>query len=181
MPHDHSCTDGCGCGPVSAPGPRPDVAQSPTPWRPKQTLRALSIAIIRRGESVLAGPVFDDAGQIIGWRPLGGEIEFGEAAHAALIRELHEETGQEICDVHQIGVLENLFTHHGQTGHEIVLVFAARFANAALYEADHIAFAEQDGIQMEAKWVSLAKAAAGRVALFPDGLADLLLANQPAR
>lgn len=174
MPHDQSCGSGCGCGGGHDHGPRPDVAQIQPPWRPRQQVRALTIAIFRRGDYVLAGPVHDDNAQIKGWRPLGGGIEFGERASDALIRELREETGQEICDLQQIGVMENLFTHHGHTGHEIALIFEARFVNADIYAADQLSFAEQDGIEMHAKWISLAKARAGRVALYPDGLADLL-------
>ncbi|WP_299924709.1 NUDIX domain-containing protein [uncultured Pelagimonas sp.] len=177
MAHDHSCGSGCGCDHHADTGPRPDVAQTPPPWRPAQRIRVLSIAIFRRGDHILAGPVYDDNGQIKGWRPLGGGIEFGERAIDALARELQEETGQEITDIHHIGVMENLFTHHGETGHEIVMIYAARFANPDIYKADLVAFAEEDGIEMHAKWISLPKALAGRTQLFPAGLAERLLAK----
>lgn len=175
MPHDHACSSRCGCAPATGDhGLRPDVSQIPKPWRPRPAVRAIAIAIFRREDHILAGPVYDDDGQIKGWRPLGGGIEFGERAADTLVRELHEETGQKICNIHQIGVLENLFDHHGQTGHEIVLVFEARFAQAAIYTADQLSYKEQGGVEMHAKWVSLSKARAGRVALYPDGLAALL-------
>lgn len=175
MPHDHACSAQCGCGPTSGDtGLRPDVAQIPKPWRPRESLRAIAIAIFRRGDHILAGPVYDDNAQIKGWRPLGGGIAFGERAADTLSREIREETGQEICDLRQIGVLENLYQHHGQTGHELVMVFEAAFANTDVYLADQLSFKEEDGIEMHAKWVSLARARAGRVALYPEGLADLL-------
>lgn len=174
MAHDHSCSAGCGCGTGPSTGPRPEVAQTPPPWRPRQTVRSIAIAIFRRDDQILAGPVYDDAGQIKGWRPLGGEIEFGETAEACLHREFLEETKQNITDLRPIGVLQNIFQHHGDTGHEIVLVYEARFEAEEIYQADQLAFAEQDGIELHAKWVSLPKARAGRMALYPDGLADML-------
>ncbi|MGH1413151.1 MAG: NUDIX hydrolase [Pelagimonas sp.] len=134
----------------------------------------MAIGIFRREDYVLAGPVYDDDAQIKGWRPLGGEIEFGERGADALIREMREETNQEVTDVRIIGTLENLYEHHGEKGHEMVLVYEARFANPSIYDADQLAFAEADGLEMQAKWISLPKARAGRIALYPDGLADLL-------
>lgn len=173
----HQCGEACGCGHDHGGDPggeRFGVAVAPKPWRPGQGVRVIAIAVIERAGQVLAGPVYDDAGQIIGWRPLGGAVEPGERAEAAVMREMAEETGQGIEGLSQIAVMENIFHHEGAMGHEIVFVFRARFADAALYEADQIAFAEADGREEAAKWVSLAKAQAGRVRLFPEGLADLL-------
>lgn len=180
MPHDHSCHDpacesGCGHEHGADPlGPRPPVAEQPRPWRPAAQLRALAVGIFERDGQILCGPVHGDDGTIKGWRPLGGAIEFGERAADALSREIQEETGQHITDVRPLGVLENLFEHEGVAGHEIVMVLSARFCNETLYDADQLAFREGDGPEMTAKWVSLDKARAGRVQLFPNGLADLL-------
>ncbi len=176
MPHDHSCNDplcGCGTGCGHDHGPRPPVAQPVRPWRPRDHIRAIAIAIFEREGQILAGPVYDDKGQIKGWRPLGGGIEFGERAEDTLSRELREETGQGITNLTQIGVLQNLFDHEGSQGHEVVFVFTARFENETLYEADQLAFVEGDSAET-AKWISLEKARAGRLNLFPDGLIDLL-------
>lgn len=178
MPHDHACHDpACGCGHdhgADPLGPRPPVAESPRPWRPVAGVRTLAIGIFERDGQILCAPVHSDDGTIKGWRPLGGAIEFGERAAEALAREIQEETAQEIADIRPLGVLENLFEHEGAAGHEIVFVLAARFANDTLYEADQLAFREGDGPEMTAKWVSLDKARAGRMQLFPNGLADLL-------
>lgn len=178
MPHDHSCHDpACGCGHdhgANPVGPRPPVAEAPRPWRPAAHVRPLAVGIFQRDGQILCGPVHNDDGTIKGWRPLGGAIGFGERAAEALTREIREESEQEITDIRPLGVLENLFEHEGMAGHEIVFVLAARFTNETLYEADQLAFREGDGPEMTAKWVSLDKARAGRMQLFPDGLADLL-------
>jgi len=179
MTKPHSCSDpACGCGHDHAgdpAGPRFEVAQPPQPWRPRSYVRPVSIAVFEREEQILAAPVYSDAGQIKGWRPLGGEIEPGERAEIALIRELAEETGQTIEGLERLGVLENLYEHEGVAGHEIVFVFSARFQNAHIYDADQLAFRETpDGREDMAKWIPLARVRAGRTALFPDGLIDLI-------
>lgn len=178
MPHDHTCHDAaCGCGHDHGANPhgiRPPVAEAPKPWRPASHLRALAIGIFEREGQILCAPVHNDDGTIMGWRPLGGAIEFGERAADALAREIEEEAGQAITGAKLLGVLENLFEHEGTAGHEIVFVLSARFANETLYEADQLAIQDRDGSEMTAKWVSLEKARAGRMQLFPEGLADLL-------
>ncbi len=44
-------------------------------------------------------------------------------AEGALRRELVEELGVTLGDVHPLGVIENLFVYEGRPGHEVVHVF----------------------------------------------------------
>jgi ADP-ribose pyrophosphatase YjhB (NUDIX family) len=176
MPHDTACTDpACGCGHAHGTdhGPRPPVAEAPAPWRPADRVRVLALGVFRREDQILCAPVHSDDGTILGWRPLGGAVAFGERAADALAREIREETGQEIADIRPLGVLENLFTHEGAAGHEVIFVFDARFTRPEIYAADALAFTEA-GHAGEAKWIALAKARAGRIRLYPEGLAGLL-------
>ncbi|MDW3844990.1 NUDIX domain-containing protein [Micromonospora sp. BRA006-A] len=57
---------------------------------------------------------------------MGGGIDFGETAEAAVRRELREELDVDLLDVRLLGVLENLFHAFGRDGHEIVFVFDCR-------------------------------------------------------
>ena len=60
---------------------------------------------------------------------MGGGIDFGEMAEAAVRRDLREELDVELLDERLLGVLENLFHAFGRYGHEIVFVYDCRFAD----------------------------------------------------
>jgi hypothetical protein len=72
----------------------------------------------------------------------------------------------------QLGVLENLFEHRGNPGHEIVCVFDASFADSRLYGAPTLPILEA-GWHGPAQWISLSDRAP-TIPLYPDGLAALL-------
>jgi ADP-ribose pyrophosphatase YjhB (NUDIX family) len=76
------------------------------------------------------------------FRPLGGAVEFGEAAVDALRREIREELDDEIEHPVLLGVLENLFQFDGTPCHEIVFVFEARLVNTSVYAQPSVPFAE---------------------------------------
>lgn len=54
------------------------------------------------------------------WGPVGGKLEYLEAAHQAALRELREETSLDLCSPCFIGFTENI----GQYPHYVVLWFA---------------------------------------------------------
>lgn len=69
------------------------------------------------------------------YRLSGGGVEFGELAAEALKREFMEEYGIEIIVGERLEARENIF-HYIGIGHEIVLVFAAEFADKTLYDKE---------------------------------------------
>lgn len=111
--------------------------------------------------------VCDDDGNTKGWRPLGGGTEVGEPAEAAVARELREELGLEVARARFLGVLENIYEHHGVTGHELVMAYdvtlAAPPADAPLEFFDGT-------IRIEVRWIPLAAFRSGREVLMPPAL-----------
>jgi len=101
----------------------------------------------------------------VGWRPVGGTIEFGERAADALSREFREELGEDICDLQALCVLENLYTHNGAGGHEIVFVFSANFVKTRAYRRESYEFVDGK-IRNEVKWVDDAEFLEGSQELF---------------
>jgi ADP-ribose pyrophosphatase YjhB (NUDIX family) len=130
------------------------MTSSSTTWRPHAIVRPGAIGIVRRGDQILVMAVRDDDGVIKGWRPLGGAIEFGEHAADAVKREFVEELGSAIEVTRFVAVLENLYSHHGAPGHEIVFVFDVTFGDAGLYARERFMFVD-GGVTNEAEWVAL--------------------------
>lgn len=143
-------------------------------WRPPSVVRPIAIGVIRRGDELLLMVVRSDDGTIKGYRPLGGSIEFGERAADALNREFAEELGLAIAEPVLVTVLENLYTHHGAAGHEIVFVFEAAFVDKDAYRCDGFSY-EDGGVRNDVAWVALARFRAGEAELYPTGLLQQLM------
>ncbi|MGD7045916.1 NUDIX hydrolase [Jeotgalibacillus proteolyticus] len=88
------------------------------------------------------------------YRPLGGTIELGEKSGDALKREYKEEIGAEIEIDCYLGCLESIFRVDDQTGHEIILLYAASFKDPMLYE-EELFHVTEPGKETVAIWVPL--------------------------
>ncbi|MCO8275809.1 NUDIX domain-containing protein [Actinoplanes sp. TRM 88003] len=131
-------------------------------------IRPIALAVPRRGDDILVFEAHDGSF----FRPLGGGIEFGETAEAALRREMREELAVDVEDVRCLGVLENLFHACGRDGHEIVFVFDCRLSDPAVYDRDVVGEVLDDpGTRV--LWHPLDSFTAD-APLYPAGLADLL-------
>ena len=135
-------------------------------------IRIVAIGLFRRDGRILVAPGHDDVKAQRFFRPLGGAVEFGEAAADTLGREIREELGLEIRDAVRLGVLENRFVYRGEPGHEIVFVFDAAFVDERVYARDALPIVEP-GWDGPATWVD---PSALSVPLYPTGL-DRLVAG----
>lgn len=141
----------------------------------RDLIKPKAMAVFRRGNQILVNEVRESDGRLVGFRIPGGHVEFAEYAQDTIIREIREELGAEIADVQKIGVLENVFTYMEQTGHEIIFVYAARFADEALYAEDSLTAHEDNGTAFTLVWYDPKNLPEG-AALYPDGLLDLIAA-----
>ena len=132
-------------------------------------VRPLALAIVRRGDTILVGESRDRVKDETFYRPVGGEIDFGEHAAEALEREVREELRVTVQRADLLGVLENVFTFEGGPGHEIVFVYAVELAESLPEGRIKIADAPDDAV-----WMPLEAFADGGAPLYPDGLYELL-------
>ena len=137
-------------------------------------VRPVALCVIRRDDKLLVFEGFDAAKNDHFYRPLGGTIEFGESSAEAAAREMAEELDTEVRNVRWLGVLENIFTVHGQVGHEIVMLYEADFADETLYGRDPIWGQEDDGSPIKAVWKPMDDFREGRGRLVPEGLLAIL-------
>ncbi|WP_282029631.1 NUDIX hydrolase [Paracoccus marcusii] len=142
-----------------------------TVWRPAPQIRLKALGLHWRGNRLLAAEVLDDAGRVKGVRPLGGSVEFGETTEAAVIREFQEELGITVETIGPPLFLENIFTHEGSVGHEILAIYDVTFPTDALANETRIEFKEDNGTTCFAEWFALDTLdLPGRPQLYPEGL-----------
>lgn len=147
-----------------------------TVWRPAPRIRFKALGLHWRAGRLLAAEVLDDAGRVKGVRPLGGSVDFGETAEAAVIREFREELGLTVKILSTPIFMENIYVHEGCLGHEILAIFDVAFANGVFADESRIEFHEDDGTQCFAEWFALDTLdLPGRPQLYPNGLKAYLL------
>lgn len=134
-------------------------------------IRNLAICVFHRDDRILVAKGHDDVKDEFFYRPLGGEIEFGESAEDALRREILEELGLSLMSPVLLGVLENQFVYRGRAGHEIVFVFDATFADPRVYAEAMVPLLEPGWIG-PASWMNMAVEPSAP--LYPTGLFELL-------
>jgi len=149
-----------------------------TIWSPRQSIRVISIGLHWRDGLLLAAELRDDTGKVTGVRPLGGGVEFGETWRQALVREFKEELNVQITIGSNPLVIENLYVHEGQPGHEIVFAADVKFAEGEFDGQDVIEFEEDNGGKFTASWVDLDELNVGGVELYSTGLKALLQARR---
>lgn len=153
----------------------PSTTHDPSCWRPSSHIRPLAIGIARRDDRILVAAVCQDDGTVKGWRPFGGGIEHGERSAEAVVRELHEELGAHVEVGERLGVIENIYTHHGVVGHEVVFVHEMNMPEPGLASEDAFVFHEDSGVPGRGEWRPLdAFMRSNGDVLFPEGLLELL-------
>jgi len=145
-----------------------------TVWRPTQTILVKVIGLALYKGHLLAAEIYNDDGEVKGIRPLGGHVEFGESREVALRREFLEELGTEIDIVGDWRMFENIYAHEDVRGHEYILCASIGLLDTSLYSQDRIVFSEDSGAESIARWFSVKQCKRGEIALFPDGLVDIL-------
>jgi len=138
-----------------------------------ERIRVIAICVFRIGDSILVLEGNDTTEGSPFYRPPGGEVEFGETTEEAIKREIQEELALEVKDIRLLGVLENIFTYEGETGHEIVYVYDGHFADESAYEKEVFELREDNGEIWKARWRKQDFFSAYH-RLVPEGLAELL-------
>ncbi|QUS54037.1 NUDIX hydrolase [Pseudovibrio brasiliensis] len=143
-------------------------------WRPAQTIKVKSLGLHWCGNTLLAAEIYDDAGTLKDVRPLGGSLEFGEDWQSALIREFKEELKIDVTITGAPLVMENIYEHEGQTGHEVLFIASVTFPKDAFASEEKIIFQEDSGTEITARWFDLDALNERGIDLFPTGLKEQL-------
>lgn len=78
---------------------------------------------------------------------VGGRCKLGEDSIEALIREIKEETGEDVSFIRSVGMLENFFIsrYTNSPYHEILIIHELEFINKEIYQKDEIINLEEEG------------------------------------
>jgi 8-oxo-dGTP pyrophosphatase MutT (NUDIX family) len=134
-------------------------------------IRPIAICLCRDNDRILVSE-FCEQGRLY-YRPLGGTIEFSEHAEQTLRREFQEEIAADLTELRYLGMLENIYTHKGLRGHEIVLVYDGRLADTSLYKKEVI-LGNELGKPFKAVWKRLDEFGPEKPPVYPEGLLELL-------
>lgn len=140
----------------------------------KNRIRPIAIGLFLHQERLLVFEGYDEVKQKHFFRPLGGAIKFGETGADALKREIQEEIEFEIEDIHFQGMIENRFVLRGEAGHEIVLVYTARFSDGSVYSRKDFTGHEDDGSEIKVRWMDLSYFTEKPGLLVPPELMDMI-------
>jgi 8-oxo-dGTP pyrophosphatase MutT (NUDIX family) len=136
-------------------------------------VRPIALCIFRQDDRVLVAEYYDPSKNQTFYRPLGGTIEFGERGQQTVEREIREELGATVADLHYLATFENLFVYNGQQGHEIVLMYEGRFTDRAIYDLESVAGHDDGDLPLKAVWRQL-NSFGPSAPMYPDGLLELL-------
>ncbi len=135
-------------------------------------IRPIAICIFHNNGEILVSQGFDHVKGTYFYRPLGGGIEFGEISAQTIVREIREEIGAEVINLHLIGTLENIFTFQGIPSHQIIQVYDGEFVDPSFYQSPSVVGMESNGDKFEAIWRSIDSFEEAE--LVPAGLLKLL-------
>ena len=141
---------------------------------PQQRLRVIAIGALVYRDHLLCARGHDSVKNETFYRPLGGEVEFGERAKDAVVREFREEIGRDVEVVESLGAVENIFTLRGEGGHEVVFEFIVRFVPGQEPPDLEPLTAIEGDATFEAVWLPLAEVLAGTHRIYPDGVTGRL-------
>ena len=99
-------------------------------------IRPIALALIEKNGKILACAGTDLVKKRKHYRLIGGGIDFGESASAALRREIREELDLAILKPELLTVTENIFTFNGLPGHEIIFLYRVRFKSKKAYQRE---------------------------------------------
>ena len=138
-----------------------------------QKIKPIALCVFRYKDNILVTEGFDEQLNQLVFKPLGGEMSFGEYSWETIRREIRNEIGEDIANLSFIGPSENIFSLNGNQAHELIFVFEAEFVNKSVYKSAEIHIGK-NGNTRKAVWKPLKEFKKKTSFLYPDGLLEIL-------
>ena len=139
------------------------------------SIKPVALCIFRNNDEILVEEFFDAHRRKSYFRPLGGDVSFGEYSWDAVRRGIREELGEDIKNLTFLGPSENINHNGGAPAHELIFMFEGEFVNSEVYQQDELFGVEKDGNTLRAIWKPLKEFRRKKATLYPEGLLELLV------
>lgn len=134
----------------------------------KPRIRPIALGLIKHQDHVFVSKGKDTVKGIEFYRFLGGGIDFGETSINALRREFQEEIQAELTNIQYLTCLDNIFTHQGKPGHELIQLFTCDFVDQSFYNLEHTYTLIEGKEKHDAVWIPTTQVHAGVLNLVPE-------------
>ncbi len=144
-------------------------------FKGKNKLRVKAICLFQQDDYIFVSRDKDSIKNDYYYRPVGGNVEFGEYTKDAIVREIKEELNTEIENLELVQVMENIFECDGIKGHEIMYLYKADFKDKSFYEKKEYKIIEEShNEEFDAGWYKISDFKNGKLRLVPEDLNSLL-------
>ncbi|MDX1905708.1 MAG: NUDIX domain-containing protein [Bacteroidia bacterium] len=135
-------------------------------------VQAAVLCLLRKNDQLLVTEGYDRIREMTYYRPICGNLEFGEYSWEAARRILHQYVGHETQELSFIGPVESILTLEEQSVHELFFVFEVMSGHRDTHRSP---LAHETNLPARAVWKSIQDFRRGQLVLYPEGLLDMLI------
>lgn len=138
-------------------------------------IRPRVICIFRHQGNILVRKHKNPKVQAPFYRPIWGNIKFGEYSRDAILREVWQQFGTSVVNLRYLATLEDILRFNERASHEIVQVYEGEFVNKNLYQSFTLPNMEDNWELFSVAWKPFADFSGKNAPLLsPDGLLEVL-------
>ena len=134
----------------------------------KKEIRVKAMCLIEHNGKLLLCNGYDSVKKEKFLRLVGGSIDFGEMAEDAVRREVKEELGSNLENLKFITVIESIFVHEGEKGHEVIFLYKGDLTNKDIYNTEKVPILDRREDWKDAEWIPISDILEKKTIFYPS-------------